>query len=503
MNRLDGNIALITSAHVADFNVALCARLKTLTGRKVILYVQGQESMNRHRPFLDRGDVDAVVDCGLFAVFALAGNDEQAIFERARLLEKWIGLPYGWLLMSRREAGRGFALAGLYHPHSPFSRSISQAQLVHGTNEMLDFWCREIAERNISVLLNGNKEAAVVCRTIGIPYRTMYATRYRSMYYWAHDEMVAPPGLEKAYVNAGDGRRPPIVLDEPYRHESETRKIFVGNNGFPRFLRFTWMQLMRQTYLRVKGYRTKNTYFFKDSIKYYWKYYRDSKYLTSPRTVSLKSLADTPFVFFPLQTEPEYSMQTMSPECFCQLGVIASLARDLPAGVTLAVKETIWGLGRRPRDFYRQIQEFKNVKLLDVDERGLEVVKRAVAVATISGSAGIEAALLGRPVILFGRHNGYQFLPHVSMVTREEDLAPALAAVFDGRIDAVEATAAGARYAAALEKVSFSLPGFAAFQKDGWTDEHVETAARTLLADVLSLGDTGGDVANIRLREPI
>jgi hypothetical protein len=494
MNRFEGNIALVTSAHVADFNVALCAHLKKVTGRKVILYVQGRESVDRHRKFAERRDVDAVVDCGLFYAFAKnAGNDEQAIIERARKLEKWIGLRYGWLLMSRREAGRGFALAGPYHPHSPFTRSVTHVQLLHGTSEMLEFWRREIAERNIGLVLNGSKEAAVICRAMGVAFREMYATRYRSMYYWAYDEMVAPPGLEKAYAEVGDGPRSPIVLEEPYRHETETRKLLVGNNGFPRFLRFTWLQLKRQAYLRVKGYRTENTYFFKDMVQYYWKYYRDSEYLTPPRTVSLKNIADRPFVFFPMQTEPEYSMQTMSPECFCQLGVIASLARDLPSGVILAVKETIWGVGRRPRDFYRQIKEFTNVVLLDVEERGLEVVKKAAAVATITGSAGVEAALQGRPVILFGRHNGFEFLPHVSLVTREEDLVPALTRIFDGSLNPAEAVDAGSRYGEALEKISFTMDGFAAFKQDGWSMDHVQTAVDALLNDLDAYGAAHGD----------
>ena len=67
----------------------------------------------------------------------------------------------------------------------------------------------------------------------------------------------------------------------------------------------------------------------------------------------------------------------MSPEYFYQLSCIAALSRDLPAGAILVVKETLAATGRRPRDFYAQIKEFKNVVMLDIRELGLEVVRAA------------------------------------------------------------------------------------------------------------------------------
>ncbi len=484
MNGVSGNIALLTSAHVAAFNIALCARLKQITGRKIIFYVQGAESVRKHRRFVEDGTLDEVVDCGLFHARCFEATESGDVFERARRLEDRLGVSYNTLFMARREAGRGFALGGLYHPRSPFSDRVTYRQLVHGQSEMLDFWQREIERNDIGLFLNGTLEIDVVCREMGISFRTMYSARYRNRFYWAHDVRVAPPGIEQAYIECGEGEREPVCLDTPYKHEVETRKLFVGENGLARFVRFAYAVTLRNLYLRFKGYRTPATNYLSDSIRYHWNYYRGGQTLRPPLTVPLASIKDRPFVFFPLQTEPEFSLQVMSPECFCQLGVIASLARDLPAGVLLAVKETIWGLGRRPADFYRQISEFKNVVLLDVREQGLEVVKRSAAVATISGSAGIEAALIGRPAILFGRHNGYGFLPHVAQIGREEDLKPALERVFAGKIEPLEAVQAGARYGAALERISFDLGSFAAFKPETWVPEHAVTAVENLLVSL-------------------
>lgn len=483
-------IAIVTSAHVKDFTVAFAEYLKKLTGDKIILYVQGAESFRAHKKYVESGSVDKLVDFHLFHHYAQKASGSAHIYSRARKMEREMGFPINYLLMARREAGRGFALGGFGHPRVPFTDMVNHAQLVHAACDMVDFWRTEIIQHNLGLILNGNKECAVACQLAGIPFRTMYATRYKNLYYWAHDEFVGPPNLAEAYSAVGERSRDPIVLNAPYFHETSTRKLFVGDNGCLRFIKFFKKIVLRYLYLRAKGYLSVTHAYFWESARYHWRYWRDGALLKAPRTRPLSSLDGTPFVFFPLQTEPEFSLQVMSPEFICQLGAIASLARDLPAGAVLAVKETVWGLGRRPRDFYRQIQEFTNVVLLDVKERGLDVVKKAAAVATISGSAGIEAALQGRPVVLFGRHNGYEFLPHVTLINREEELAPALARIFDGEIDPVCSIAAGARYGEALERISFDFEGFAAFRPDGWTPRNIEAAATALFDSLRELNDS-------------
>ena len=91
----------------------------------------------------------------------------------------------------------------------------------------------------------------------------------------------------------------------------------------------------------------------------------------------------------------------------------------------LAVKDTYAAVGVRPDNFYDQIRAFKNVVLLDTMILG-HVIRQAELVATITGTAGFEAAVMGKPVISFGHHNIYNFLPHVRLITDERDLKPAL-----------------------------------------------------------------------------
>ena len=55
-------------------------------------------------------------------------------------------------------------------------------------------------------------------------------------------------------------------------------------------------------------------------------------------------------------------------------------------------------------------------------ELGPDVIAASDAVVTITGTAGLEGVVMGKPVITFGQHNSYNFLEHVSVVTEESQL---------------------------------------------------------------------------------
>ena len=110
------------------------------------------------------------------------------------------------------------------------------------------------------------------------------------------------------------------------------------------------------------------------------------------------------------------------------------------------------------------------------------MVKNARAVSTISGTAGMEAAVLGIPVVTFGRHNIYNFLPHVHPVEREEDLRPALLAALDDHMDRDRTARDGARFLAALKAASFDLRGLDLVAQNALEPEAAEESYRAFVA---------------------
>lgn len=131
-------------------------------------------------------------------------------------------------------------------------------------------------------------------------------------------------------------------------------------------------------------------------------------------------LEDVDYTFFPLHTEPEVTLLVHSRPFVNQVEAVRGIARSLPIGMKLVVKEHPWSIGRRSRAFYRKLLEIPNVRLADPALESTQLIRHARMVATIAGSIGFEAVIAGRPVVTLG-HTPYEFLP-TSMVRRVSSL---------------------------------------------------------------------------------
>lgn len=108
------------------------------------------------------------------------------------------------------------------------------------------------------------------------------------------------------------------------------------------------------------------------------------------------------FVFFPLQYEPEVSLMLLAPFFTDQINVIKQIARSLPVGYILYVKEHPQMTVYRPRAYYKKLKKIPNVKLINPSISGFDIMKNARLITTITGTVGWEASLLKKPVITFG-----------------------------------------------------------------------------------------------------
>ena len=106
------------------------------------------------------------------------------------------------------------------------------------------------------------------------------------------------------------------------------------------------------------------------------------------------------FAFFPLHVEPEASTMVQSPNHTDQLAVIEAIAKNLPSGMRLLVKEHLPMLGRRPSGFYRRLQRLPAVELASPFEDGATLVRDAALTASISSTAAWEAMVIGRPTLI-------------------------------------------------------------------------------------------------------
>jgi hypothetical protein len=129
------------------------------------------------------------------------------------------------------------------------------------------------------------------------------------------------------------------------------------------------------------------------------------------------------YFFFPLHYEPEMAIITKGRGWTNQVRLIRLISDALPTDRWLYVKEHPSMLtGYRPLRFYRVIMSLPRVKLLDQRVNSYDIVSNAEAVLTISGTAGWEALMLGKPVGLFGHCFYEEFSEGVNVVDRPEDL---------------------------------------------------------------------------------
>ncbi len=108
------------------------------------------------------------------------------------------------------------------------------------------------------------------------------------------------------------------------------------------------------------------------------------------------------YVLFPLQFQPESTTLVLAPYYLDQAPLVENLARSLPIGVWLYVKEHPASVGRRPLAFYNRLRKLTNVRLISPYVDSHSLIPGAGAVATISSTMGFEAIMYGRPVLTFG-----------------------------------------------------------------------------------------------------
>ena len=130
-----------------------------------------------------------------------------------------------------------------------------------------------------------------------------------------------------------------------------------------------------------------------------------------------------PFVLFPMHIEPEQSILVYGPFHTNQFAVIQNVAQAVPAGVQLYVKDHAALLGNRTRSYYEKLARIPNVRLIKPEVSGRELILQSQGVVTISGTAGLEAMLHGRPAFTLGCPYYNSASPMVRHVESERQIA--------------------------------------------------------------------------------
>lgn len=185
-----------------------------------------------------------------------------------------------------------------------------------------------------------------------------------------------------------------------------TGNHFARPFGMDKHLKNSWRWLLREkTFFGILPMPVTMGYWKKNVLCALESWFHRLKNLTvrSFSSYMAHEIPEGPYVYFPLHLQPEASLLAAAPVFQNQLAVIQAISASLPAGFVLVVKDHPKMAGYRSYSFYKRLKRFPNVLLVADSVSNPMLIEGAALVATIRGTAGFQAALQGKPVLLFAR----------------------------------------------------------------------------------------------------
>lgn len=140
-----------------------------------------------------------------------------------------------------------------------------------------------------------------------------------------------------------------------------------------------------------------------------------------PESGMIRTPPATPFAFFPLHMAPESSVDTWAPMYQNQLELAFQLSLALPAGIELVVKLHFSDPDNYSREQLNRLMRLPRVRIAHPEGSSRAFIEQARLVIGIHGTASIEAALLGKPVLLYG-DSPYQHFPRSERALRADQV---------------------------------------------------------------------------------
>jgi hypothetical protein len=162
----------------------------------------------------------------------------------------------------------------------------------------------------------------------------------------------------------------------------------------------------RINYMEFKGYK-RHLY----SLKNYVNYLRQRRYYQSyDQNVN--------FYYFPLHYQPEASTLVNAQNFEKQLYAVDLIAKKIPADSKLYIKEHFSMIGHREMYFYESLKKFPNVTMLSPFENSHDLIRNSKGVIVLTGTAGWEAILYGKPTYVLGNafFNSFRFTNNVENI---------------------------------------------------------------------------------------
>lgn len=194
----------------------------------------------------------------------------------------------------------------------------------------------------------------------------------------------------------------------------------------------------------VKAFLNKREDFDRESSSMYRKYHKKmgrlkrKKLLLHYNRLARPVNLDVPYVFVALQCEPERSTCPAGDVFGNQYVMIDMLSKLVPEDWKIYVKEhvaqfKVYLAAERAKsiEFYNMIASMPKVELVPLTYTSFDLIDRAKASATVSGTVGWESVVRGKPALLFG-HGWYNHCKGIFVTHTIEDCKKAIGEIENG-----------------------------------------------------------------------
>jgi hypothetical protein len=276
----------------------------------------------------------------------------------------------------------------------------------------LRFWNHVLIARKINLFIGTNIPHEVydfvifgLCRIYGIATHFLFQSAIPCTVHPLSDYTIFTPGLDEALKHYQDAHR-----HTPYAEISLTPK-----------LQHEWDRQSNNT-----------VPFYMDQTP---RFHPNNSLLNAQYESFTQDLErDIKYIYFPLHYQPELTTNPLGGAFVDQISALALLGKHIPPTYKLVVKEhpmQTW-VGRG-HDFYKNIvDQCKNVIFVNKSTSSHQLINNAMAVATITGTAGWEALFRKKAVLLFG-NIFYELAPGVFRISSGSDCQNAINHIIENR----------------------------------------------------------------------
>ncbi len=211
----------------------------------------------------------------------------------------------------------------------------------------------------------------------------------------------SPASVEAARKFVARFRSEGVPATGPARTSADDEILGSSGRSLPaRTIEFVRRSVARPDLFEVEHLRTSilnNLPWFRDTM---WRLNRKR----GEREFDVAQLEDLPkhFIYYPLQVTPESSINTPAPYFVDQLRAIDAIRFAMPNDHLLLVKEHPSAILTRPPSFVQSLRKRAGVAVAHYRTDSRTLIERAALTVSITGTATLEAFLLGRPALTLG-----------------------------------------------------------------------------------------------------